>query len=242
MRLDVGGAVEPSADGLLVRLDVSNRGDVPATRIDVEGELFGHHAEGSLPAGVRAGASRSLWLHFPLPPSRPGVHAVALHLRYPVDGAAEPASQRAYLLVALGARAESPLRVSAAPASFETKGALRVELESADGSTHQARVRVLAPRGVNVLEQAEVSVPAQGTAVARVPLIRTGPSRRERHDLIVLAESTTDGVASTAVARATAELFPHVPVLPRLRVPLAVLGALLLAAAVAAELWRRWKV
>ena len=47
--------------------------------------------------------------------------------------------------------------------------------------------------------------------------------------------------ASTAVARATAELFPHVPVFPRLRLPLAVLGALLLATAVAAELWQRWR-
>ncbi len=242
VRLEVGGAVEPSSGGLMVRLDVSNRGDLPATRLDVEGELSGQYAESSLPAGIRAGASQSVWLHFPVPPPRPGVHAVALHLRYPVPGARESASQRAYLLLALGARADPPLRVTAAPASFETAGVLRVELESTDGAAHAVRVRVLPPRGLNALEEPEVSVPARGAAVAQVPLIRSGPSRSERHELIVLAATTTDGVDSTAVTRASVDLVPHVPVLPRVRIPLAVLGALLLAAAVAVEVWWRWRV
>jgi hypothetical protein len=241
VRLDVGGAVEPSPDGLLVRLDVSNRGDQAAPRVDVEGELFGHYAQSTLPAGVGAGATQSLWLHFPVAPPRPGVHAVALHLSYPAAAARDPASQRAYLLVALGARAEPALRVSAAPARFETAGTLRVELQGTGGAAQAARVRVLAPRGLNVLGEPEVTVPAGGAAVAEVPLIRTGPSRSERQELILLAVTTTAGVDSTAVGRAEVELVPHRPLMPRLRIPLAVAGALLLAAAVAAEMWRRWE-
>jgi hypothetical protein len=237
--LEVGGAVESSAQGLMVRLDVANRGDVAAERLDAEGELFGYHAEGALAGGLAAGQARSLWLHFPLPPPRPGLHALALHLRYPVPGASEAASQRAFLLLALGARVEPALRLSVAPAAFETSGALAVALESADGQAHAVRVRVLAPRGVNVLQDPEVEVPARGTATARVPLIRGGPSRRERQGLVVLAATTVNGVESTQAATTTVDLVPHLPLLPRLRVPLAVAGVVLLAAAVTLELLLR---
>jgi hypothetical protein len=233
--------LEPSPEGLLVRLDLSNRGDAAATRVDVEGELFGHHAEATLSAGLRAGATERMWLHFPVPPPRPGVHALALHLRYPVPGVADPASQRAYLLVALEARAETPLSISAQPATFETAGRLRVALTATDGARHTARLRVLAPRGLNALEEPQVAVPAQGSATAEVPLIRSGPSRSASYELILLAATEVDGVETTAVARASAQLVPHAPVLPRVRIPLAVAGALLLAAAAAAEMWSRWK-
>ena len=57
--------------------------------------------------------------------------------------------------------------------------------------------------------------------------------------MLMLAATTTDGVESTATATARVELFPHRPLMPRLRIPLAVGGALLLAAAVAVEVWRR---
>lgn len=241
MQLDVGGAVEAAADGLMVRLEVSNRGDAAATRLDVEGELFGHHAQAVLTGGVRAGATERVWLHFPVSPPRPGVHALALHLRYPVAGAADPASQRAYLLLALGAQAETPLSLAADAARFETAGPLRVTLRANDGAAHTVRLRVLAPRGLNALQDPEVTVPAQGAAVAEVPLIRSSPSRSARYELILLAATTLDGVETTAVARATVQLIPHAPVLPRLRVPLAVGGALLLAAAAAAEMWSRWR-
>jgi hypothetical protein len=241
VQLDVAGAVEASPEGLLVRLDLSNRGDAAATRVDVEGELFGHHAQAALLAGVRAGSSERLWLHFPVPPPRPGVHALALHLRYPVAGAADPASQRAYLLLALGAQAETPLSITAAPVTFETAGRLRVALAATDGAPHTARLRVLAPLGLNALAEPQVTVPAQGSATAEVPLIRTGPSRDASYELILLGAAEVDGVETTAVARASARLVPHVPVLPRLRIPLAVAGALLLAAAAAAEMWSRWR-
>jgi hypothetical protein len=239
VRLEVAGAAEPGGDALMVRVDVTNRGASEASRLDVEGELTGHYAEGRLAAGVPAGATRTVWLHFPVRPPRAGVHAVALHLRYPVRGATEPASQRAFLLLVLGADVPPAVRLSAAPAVFETSGELAVTLESADGRPHAARLRVLTPRGVNALLAPEVAVPAAGAASARVPLLRTGPSRAERLRLVLLAEATVENGQSTAAGTAEVQLVPHRPLLPRLRIPLAVAGALLLAAAVALEARRR---
>jgi hypothetical protein len=225
----------------MVRVEVANRGDADAVRLDVEGEIFGHHAQATLPGGVAAGAAETVWLHFPVRPPRPGVHALALHLGYAVAGTAAAASQRACVLLELGARADPPVRVSASPASFETNGALRIDVRSVDGAAHRVRVRVLAPRGLNALEEPVVSVPPAGAATVRVPLIRTGPSRRDTLELIVLAATEVAGVESTAEAAASVALVPHVAVLPRLRPLLAAAGALLLAAAVAAEVWSRWR-
>lgn len=241
VRLEVAGEVEPAEGALMVRVDVANRGDAGAARVEVEGEIFGRYAQAALPGGLGAGEAGSVRLRFPVRPPRPGVHALALHLRYPVTGAADPASQRACLLLALGARADPPIRVEVGPASFETSGTLRVDVQSTDGRAHLVRLRVLAPRGVNALEEPELSVPGAGTAAARVPLVRTGPSRSETHPLIVLAATEAAGVETTAVARSSVRLVPHAPVLPRLRPLLAAAGALLLAAAVAAEVWSRWR-
>jgi hypothetical protein len=224
----------------MVRVEVSNRGDAPAARLEVEGEIFGHHARSALPGALAAGATEPLWLHFPVAPPRPGVHALALHLAHAVDGAA-PASRRACVLLELGARAEPPILVAAAPASFETSGAVRLRLASADGRSHAARVRVLAPRGLNALEEPRVRVPASGAAEVSVPLIRTGASRRDRLELVVVAATETDGVAAAAIAETSVELVPYEPVLPRVRPLLAAAGALLLAAAVGAEVWTRLK-
>jgi hypothetical protein len=240
VRLEVGGAVEPAEDALMVRLDVTNRG-AAAVRLEIEGEIFGHHARTALPGGVAAGAAVTAWLHFPVQPPRPGVHALALTLEYTEAGASQSASQRACLLLQLGAPADPALRVAASPASFETSGTLRVGVQSADGRAHDVRVRVLAPRGVNALAEPSLRVPPSGGASVDVPLIRTGPSRRENHEVIVVAATDSGGAESTELARAQVELVPHLPLLPRLRPLLAVAGALLLAAAVAAEVWSRWR-
>ena len=239
IRLEVGGALEPSGSGLRVRLDVTNRGDTAAPRVDVEAEVVGAYAEGVLPAGIVPGGMQSLWLDFAATPARPGVHALALHLRYPVTGQADPASQRAYLLLALGARSAPAVRVSTLPATLETSGALAIDLESTDGRARPVHVRVLAPRGVNALAAVDVDVPAQGRARATVPLIRSGPPRSERLGVVVLASSTTEGVVDTAASTAVVELVPHRPWMPRLRIPIAVASVVLILAALAAEFLRR---
>lgn len=239
MRLDVAGAAEPAEDALMVRVDVTNRGTSAAARLDVEGELFGHHSEGRLAAGVPAGATQSVWLHFPDGPQRPGVHALALHLRYPVAGRPEPASQRAFLLLALGGNLPPAVTLAAGPAVFETAGELVVAIESADGRAHVARLRVLTPRGVNALAEPEVAVPAAGTATARVPLLRTGASRADQLGLVLLAQVNDAGRERTSAGTAQVHLVPYRPLLPRVRVPLAAAGLLLLAAAVVKEMRAR---
>jgi hypothetical protein len=241
VRLEVGGALEEAAadSGLRVRLDVTNRGDSAAPRLEVEGELFGFHAEGRLHDGVGPGATASLRLDLPAVPPRPGVYALALHLRYPVPGQTETASQRAYLLLALGARGAPAVRVTALATTLETSGALGLDLESADGLAHDVQVRVLSPRGLNALAEVKAVVPAQGRTRATVPLIRTGPSRSERLGVVVLAASTTDGVEDTVAITAVVDLVPHRPWMPRLRIPIAVAAAALLLAALAFEFRRR---
>ncbi len=119
------------------------------------------------------------------------------------------------------------------------KKSIPVYFKASDGRPHAARLRVLTPRGVNALAAPEVAVPAAGAATARVPLLRTGPSRPERLGLVVLAAATVEDRQSTAAGTAEVQLVPHRPLLPRLRIPLAVAGVLLLAAAVALEVRRR---
>lgn len=240
MRLDVGGALEPADLGLRVRLDVTNHGDAAADHVEVEAEIFGVYAEGRVPGPLAPGATQSVRLDFvAAAPTRPGVHALALHLRYPVGGQTEAASQRAYLLLALGTHGPPAVRLAPRPSSFETSGALDVDLESADGRPHTVQVRVLGPRGVNPLAEASARVPAQGSARATVPLIRTGPSRTERLGIVVLARSTDDGVDDTAAATAVVDLVAHKPWMPRLRIPIAVVSVALLLAAAALEFRRR---
>jgi hypothetical protein len=244
VRLDVAGALEPAGEGILVRVDLKNGGDAAAQRVDVEGELLGQHAEGHVPSGLAAGAAESVRLHFLVEGPRPGVHALALHLRYPLPGQAEPVSQRAYLLLALGARPEPAVRLTVLPAALETAGPLPVRLESADGRAHLVRLRVLTPRGVNALAEVEAAVPAAGTARAEVPLVRAGPARRAAEGpallgVVVLAASTDDGVENTAAATATVSVTPYEPWMPRLRIPIAVTAVLLLLSAALLELRRR---
>jgi len=238
IRLDVGGALEPADAGLRVRLDVTNRGDVAALHVDVEAEIFGLYAEGRLPGPLAPGATQSVRLDFTAAPARPGVHALALHLRYPVSGQTETASQRAYLLLALGSHGPPAVRLAPRPTTFETRGSLDVDLESADGRPHTVQVRVLGPRGVNALAEAPVDVPARGPARATVPLIRTGPSRNERLGVVVLAASTDDGLQDTVATTAVVDLVAHKPWMPRLRIPIAVLSIALLFAAIALEFRR----
>jgi hypothetical protein len=90
---------------------------------------------------------------------------------------------------------------------------------------------------VNALGEPVLSVPARGSASARVSLIRIGSSRRETVPVTVVATAESGGAETTAFVRLT----EHQPALPRLRAPLAVASALLLAAAVAAEFWARWR-
>lgn len=236
--LEVAGEVE-STEPLSVRLLVRNRGDAAAVPVRVAAEIAGHRRESRLEHGIAAGGEARLVFAFPATPSPPGVHALALHLRYPwPPGGTAWASQRAYLLLALGARPPAPVALSVAPASFEFAGDVAVTLESVDGAGHRARLRVLTPLGLNPFgEDVVVDVPAAGTVTARPRLLRGGAPRETDLGIVVLAEVDEGGQRATAAATGVVRVEADSAWLPRARGLVAAAGALLLLGAALAQ-WR----
>ncbi len=235
VRFEVGGAVESADEALDVRVDVINGGDVAATAVDVRGELGDEVDQVPLPNGVPARATRSVLFRFARVP-RPGVHVLGLRLDYTEAGAPGrtpvTTSQRAYLLLSLGANPAAALRLSAGEASMSTRGRVPVRLESADGASHRVRVRVLTPRGLNADSAVEVDVPAAGVATAEIPVLRGNVPRPSRQGILVVAEVLGGDVAQANVAATLIHVAPDPALLPKLRWPLAVVAvALLLAAA-----------
>jgi len=240
----VSGAVSLSGEDVLeVRVDLTNRG-AAAGPVSVQGELAGSYDEAKIAEGIDAGATASARLHFPRQVPRPGVHPVVLLLDYAPrasgmgSGAPAALSQRAFLLLSLGAAPPPAVRVSAPEVSLRDRALLPVRLESADGAAHRVRLRVLTPRGLNPERaQDEVAVPAAGAVSVAVPLLRGGVPRPSRQGVLLVAE-TLDGAAAQAstgttvvAVSAPSDLMPH------LRVPFVLVAALLLAAAAALE-WR----
>lgn len=243
VRLEVGGRVEERDGRLAVALTVRNVGNTPAGLVEIEGELLGHYEEERLDPGPTAGGQSEVKLYYPLTDSpRPGVHPLALHLRFTsnVAGAAF-VNQRAYLLLALGANPEPAVRLFVSPARFETLGGLQVGLESADGQPHRVQLRVLTPRGLNPLGQPpELDLPATGRVTARVELLRGTAARPSRHGIVVLAGVKDGPLERTSAALGEVEVLPDSARVPKLRWALAAVAIALLAAGVGVEVWRRW--
>ena len=243
VRLEVGGAVESTDDGLQVRVDVSNTGDLAAATVDVRAELADEIDQRPVDGGVPAGGKHSVILRFPGLPDPPGVHLLGLRLDY--TEAASPgrtagtASQRAFLLLSLGGNPPPAVTVSAVESTIETAGAVHARVASADGSAHRVRVRVLTPRGLNANTPVEVDVPAAGTAEADVPILRGSVPRPSRHGVVVAAEVIGGAVAHAAVATTLVHVGPDPALLPRLRVPIAAAACLLLLAAGGIEIRAR---
>jgi len=234
------------APRLEVRVVVTNRGDRPATPLEVVGELVGERSEARLAGGVAPGGEGAVLLAFAPSGVRPGTHALTLLLEHPVagppDGAGNPpmASQRAWLLVALGANPGPAVRLAADALHLDVEGDLAVQLESADGEAHHVRLRALTARGLRAEGGGtEVAVPAKGVSPARLPLVRAGAPRGSRHAVLLVAEALDGSVARTSVLAVPVEVDPDPSQLPRLRSPLLVLGWLLVAIALAVEAWRR---
>jgi hypothetical protein len=240
---DVGGAVSLTEDGELeVRVDVTNRGGVASGPVTVTGELAGRYEEGKVPEGVAPDATASAPLVFPREVPRPGVYAVALLLdfaaRAPAGTASTALSQRAFLLLTLGATAPPPVRISAEAVTLRHRALLPVRLESADGRAHRVRLRVLGPRGLNAERaQDEVAVPASGTATVSVPLLRGGAPRPSRQGLLLIADTLDGELAQASTATSEVAVEAADDAMPRWRRPLLVAAILLLVAAGVLE-WR----
>jgi hypothetical protein len=241
-----GTASSPDGASLEVTVVLENKGDEKAQPLSVEGQLVAERSQASLPGGVGPGAMGQVVLHFPLEVPRPGLHALALLLEWPVgpapaDGSPPPtASQRAFLVLTLGAMAEPAVRAGAAALELETQGPLSVGLESADGASHRVSLRVLTPRGLNVLDAGgEVIVPATGRVTAPVTMLRAGAPRESQQGVVVVATVLDGELERTAVATGVVNLTRDPALLPRLRPALWLVAAGLLAAAAFAEIRRR---
>jgi hypothetical protein len=241
--LDVAGAVVSVAPRLEVRVVVTNRGDRLAVPLEIAGELLGERQEARLADGIAPGSEGAVVLAFTPPGgARPGTHALILLLEHPVEGAPDAggnspvASQRAWLLLALGANPKEPVRLYANPLRLDVEGHLGVRLDSADGEPHRVRLRAFAARGLRAEgSPALVEVPARGTASAALGLVRAGAARGTHHAVLLVAESLDGPLARTAVATAPVDIEADPSLLPRLRPTVLVVGLLLVAVALAFE-------
>ena len=239
-----GSASSPDGATLEVTLDLQNRGDAPASPLTIQGELVAERGQARLAEGVAPGKTERVVLRFPLEVPRPGLHALPLLLEWPVgplptDGTQAPmASQRAFLLVTLGVVTEPAVRVVAPDLELETSGTLPVGLESADGAAHRVSVRVLTPRGLNVLDAGgEVIVPAKGRATAPVTLLRGSAPRESRQGIVVVASVLDGPLERAAVATGVVSIARDPGLLRPMRTVLWLVAAALLATAAYAE-WR----
>jgi uncharacterized RDD family membrane protein YckC len=224
---------------------VTNRGDRLAAPLDLTGELLAQRREARLALGVPPGGEGAVHLDFDPTEARPGLHALTLLLEHPVEGPADGAfnppmaSQRAWLLIALGANPGPAVRLAADTLHLDVKGDLAVRLESADGEGHRVRLRALTARGLRAEGGgAEVAVSGKGTSTAALPLVRTGAPRGSRHAVLLVAEVLDGPIARTAVVVVPVEIAVDPSLLPRLRPPLLALGLVLLLVAIGFEAQR----
>ena len=245
VRFEVGGRVRPSDEGVVVDVEIRNRGDQAVSTLDVVGELFGREDVARLPKGLAAGASDTVVLRFPDDPPRPGVHALPLRLEFPeggtndASGALATSSRRAFLLLALGASPPPAIRLAAEDLELDAIGSMRVVVSSLDGAPHRVRLAAFTPRGL-LPDGApvDIDVRADGPTTASLPLRRASSPRGSRHGVLVVGETRDGALANAAVASATVVVAPDPGLLPKLRWPLLALALLLIGAALAREFGR----
>jgi hypothetical protein len=233
--------VAATDDRLEVTVELRNMGPTAAGPVDVDGEIFEHHSLANLPGGLPAGQARTVTLRFPPEVPRPGTHAVSILLDYAAAGASGARlSQRAYILLALGAAPPDAVHLELGETSFDWAGDATVVLESADGLAHSVRLRLEGPRGLRVVNpDAAVAVPEKGST--RVPIrVFRGTLPWDTVQGVLAMATTVDGPAArTSVAVATVRVLPDPAWAPRARKPLLLAALLLLGGAAFVEAWKR---
>jgi hypothetical protein len=242
--LDVSGRVIASEPRLAVRVTLTNRGEPWLGPIDVAGELDGQRREARLAGGLGRNADAVVTLEFASAPRLPGRHALTLLVEHPLaglpDAAGNPplASERAFLVLAIGASPDEAVRIETEPLGLDVRGHLAVRLESRDGEAVRVRLRALTPRGLRAEgEPSVVDVPAQGQATASVPIVRAGAPRGSRMALLLVAETPDGPLARTSVAAATVEVENDPSRVRALRPLILAAGLALLAAAGLYQAW-----
>ena len=242
--LDVSGRVAATEPRLVVSVTLTNRGEPRLGPIDVVAELDGRRRDGRLPGGLGRNADGFLTLEFASAPQRPGLHALTLLVEHPLagtpDAAGNPplASERAFLMLAMGASPGEAVRIEAAPLDLDVRGALAVRLESRDGEAVRISLRTLPPRGLRAdAEPIVVDVPARGQATASVPIVRASAPRGSRMAVLLVAETPDGPLARTSVAAAAVKVLDTPSRVAAQRPLILAAGLILLAAAALFEAW-----
>jgi hypothetical protein len=239
VRLEITGAVLSGPPQVQVRVDLANLGDAPARAVSIEAELMGQRRLSRLEAELPPRVGGSAVFPFDVGTVRPGVYPLALHVQYE-RSPGDTASQRGYLLMALGASPPPAVRLTVPDVRLETFAPVRVRLESADLRPHRVRLRMLTPRGLQPFgPEPEVSVPAFGSPTAELRLLRGGAPRPSLQGVVVLAETVGEEMANAGAAMAVVQVEPDPAWMPRLRWPLAGVVVALVGGAAFVERRRR---
>jgi hypothetical protein len=241
VRLGISGAVESGPPRVVVRVDLANGGDVSAEGVSIEVELLGQRQVSRLEEALPALVGGSAVFTFDVGAVRPGVYPLAIHVQYARSATAgDTASQRGYLLLALGANPSPAVRLAVRDVHLDTLAPVVVRIESADLKKHRVRLRMLAPRGLQPFgPDAEVDVPAFGSATAEMQVLRGGAPRPSQQGIVVLAETVGEAVANAGAGIAVVDVLSDPAWMPRGRRVLLALGLLLLGAAAGLEVRRR---
>jgi hypothetical protein len=244
--IDVSGSVVATRPRFAVRVTLTNRGERPISAVEVSGDLLGETQVGRVAGPLAPDGSGDLTLEFPADTPRPGRNVLTLLLEHPLDGAPDAAgnppmsSERAFLVLALGANPEPAVRIQADPLRLDVRGPLIVHLASTDSTEARVRLRVLTPRGLRAEGfPTELTVPARGEVRALVTIVRAGAPRGSRRTLLLVAESPHAPLSRTSVAAASVEVRPDPALLPRVRTAVLALGVALVLVALLFEVVSR---
>ena len=241
VRLQTTGEVLSGPPRVQVRVDLANLGVSAARGVSIEAELLGQRQVSRLEEELPAQAGGSATFVFDVGALRPGVYPLALHVQYPRSAVAgDTASQRGYLLLALGAKPPAAVRLTVPPVRLDTLATVVVRIDSADLRAHRVRLRMLTPRGLQPFgPEPEVDVQRFGGVKAEMRLLRGGAPRPSLQGVVVLAETIGEEPANASAATAVVEVEADPAWTPRLRWPLVALAVLLFAATAYAEKRRR---
>jgi hypothetical protein len=241
VRLQTAGAVVSGPPRVQVRVDLANLGNEPAHGVTIEAELLGHRQFSKLEEDLPGQMGGNATFAFDVGALAPGVYTLALHVQYARSSAAgDTASQRGYLLLALGASPRPAVRLIVPEVRLDTLAPIPIRVESADVRPHRIRLRMLAPRGLQPFgPEPEVSVPPFGSVIGEMKVLRGGAPRPSVQGLVLLAETIGEEPANASAATATVQVEADPARMPRARWWLLALAVLLLAAAGYAEYRQR---
>ena len=235
--LKVAASLLRRSPTLDVQVDLENTSAADVRPLTVTGELRGDEESTELKSGLARGERERVVLHFPEAP--PGTFGLALRLIYPPQpGATETVEQLQCIALRAGGEVTPPIAIHAPDLALETTAEWPLTISSTDGKPHHVQLWIEVPRGLGVSTLSlAVDVDGKTPSVRRPRLYRGKIVRGARVGAYVMAEA--EG-GTSVLGQGTIEILPDPALLPRLRLPLAILALLLLSAAAALEVKARF--